>query len=172
MIDEAPKPLSKSCPKCGKNLWHVVNGKDIYGIFCTDCMHEIIFMKKNEVRDNFICKKCGSKNCQQLESMKFLVFECKDCEEHFRTVHKEIRPTIDYLTYPEDPNEGLIVRPDPKKPKPPIQPRPSNQLHCPKCGSTAVAIGKRGFSLLTGMLGANQTVNRCGKCGHSWKPGR
>lgn len=43
-------------------------------------------------------------------------------------------------------------------------------LRCPKCGSTAVSTGARGFSIVTGFLGAGQTVNRCGNCGHKWKP--
>ncbi len=45
-----------------------------------------------------------------------------------------------------------------------------NTLKCPKCGSTAVSTGQRGFSLLTGFIGAGQTMNRCGKCGYKWKP--
>lgn len=45
-----------------------------------------------------------------------------------------------------------------------------NILRCPRCGSTNVAIGQRGYSLVTGFWGSNKTVNRCGKCGYSWKP--
>ncbi len=41
---------------------------------------------------------------------------------------------------------------------------------CPHCGSTAVTTGQRGFSFLTGFLGSNKTVNRCGKCGWTWQP--
>lgn len=41
---------------------------------------------------------------------------------------------------------------------------------CPHCGSTAVTTGQKGFSLLTGFLGSNKTVNRCGQCGYSWQP--
>lgn len=43
-------------------------------------------------------------------------------------------------------------------------------ISCPHCGSTAVTTGQKGFSLLTGFLGSNKTVNRCGKCGYSWQP--
>lgn len=46
----------------------------------------------------------------------------------------------------------------------------NNTLKCPKCGSTAVTTGARGYSLITGFLGSGSTVNRCGKCGHTWKP--
>ena len=41
---------------------------------------------------------------------------------------------------------------------------------CPKCGSTNITTGQRGFSLLTGFWGSNKTVNRCANCGHTWKP--
>ena len=43
-------------------------------------------------------------------------------------------------------------------------------LKCPRCGSTQVAIGQRGYSFITGFWDSNKTVNRCGKCGFSWKP--
>ena len=46
----------------------------------------------------------------------------------------------------------------------------SNQLRCPKCGSTNVSTGAKGYSFVTGFVGAGKTVNRCGKCGHKWKP--
>ena len=43
-------------------------------------------------------------------------------------------------------------------------------LTCPRCGSTAVTTGSRGYSLVWGFAGSGKTVNRCGKCGYSWKP--
>lgn len=43
-------------------------------------------------------------------------------------------------------------------------------LMCPRCKSTQITTGKRGFSMVTGFIGSNQTVNRCAKCGYSWKP--
>lgn len=49
---------------------------------------------------------------------------------------------------------------------------PSNyaSLRCPKCGSTNVTTGARGYSMVTGFIGSGKTVNRCGKCGNVWKP--
>lgn len=46
----------------------------------------------------------------------------------------------------------------------------SNQVKCPKCGSTSITAGQRGYSLLTGFIGSGKTVNRCANCGHRWKP--
>lgn len=43
-------------------------------------------------------------------------------------------------------------------------------LRCPKCGSTNVSTGARGYSMITGFVGSGKTVNRCGKCGNVWKP--
>lgn len=41
---------------------------------------------------------------------------------------------------------------------------------CPKCGSTAITAGQRGYSFLTGFIGSSKTVNRCANCGYKWKP--
>ncbi len=47
-----------------------------------------------------------------------------------------------------------------------------NTIRCPRCGSTQITTGQRGYSLFSGFLGSNKTVNRCANCGYSWKPGR
>lgn len=47
-----------------------------------------------------------------------------------------------------------------------------NQVKCPRCGSTQITTGQRGYSFLTGFLGSNKVVNRCAACGHTWKPGK
>lgn len=44
------------------------------------------------------------------------------------------------------------------------------EVCCPRCKSTAITTGSRGFSLVWGFLGSGSTVNRCGKCGYSWEP--
>lgn len=45
-----------------------------------------------------------------------------------------------------------------------------NLPKCPKCGSTSITTGARGVNYLWGFIGASKTVNRCGNCGHTWKP--
>lgn len=45
-------------------------------------------------------------------------------------------------------------------------------LKCPKCGSTNITTGSKGVGFFRGFLGADQTVNRCGNCGHTFKPKR
>ena len=48
--------------------------------------------------------------------------------------------------------------------------RASAPVLCPRCGSNQITTGQRGFNIVTGFIGSNQTVNRCAKCGFSWKP--
>lgn len=52
-----------------------------------------------------------------------------------------------------------------------IKQQEQNKIICPRCGSTNVSTGQRGYSLLTGFIGAGKTVNRCAKCGYKWRPG-
>ncbi|MDE7360014.1 MAG: hypothetical protein K2N39_11430, partial [Lachnospiraceae bacterium] len=49
-------------------------------------------------------------------------------------------------------------------------PQSGSTVHCPRCGSTNITAGQRGYSLLTGFVGSGSTVNRCANCGHKWKP--
>lgn len=49
-------------------------------------------------------------------------------------------------------------------------PKVETILTCPRCGSTSIAIGQRGYSVFSGFWGSSKTVNRCGKCGYSWQP--
>ena len=51
-----------------------------------------------------------------------------------------------------------------------INQKENNQVRCPRCGSTNITAGQRGYSLLTGFVGSGSTVNRCASCGHKWKP--
>ena len=46
------------------------------------------------------------------------------------------------------------------------------KLHCPKCNSTNITTGQRGYSLFSGFLGTSQTVNRCGNCGYKLTPNK
>lgn len=50
------------------------------------------------------------------------------------------------------------------------QPRVDDRIKCPKCGSTSITTGARGANGFWGFIGASSTVNRCGNCGHTWKP--
>ena len=48
----------------------------------------------------------------------------------------------------------------------------SDQLTCPKCGSTSISTIIRGYSLISGLLGSGGPRNVCQNCGYKWRPGR
>jgi len=63
----------------------------------------------------------------------------------------------------------------------------SNEIHCPKCGSTQITATKKGFSgkkavvgglltggigLLAGTIGSNKIMITCLACGHEFRPGQ
>ena len=43
-------------------------------------------------------------------------------------------------------------------------------IKCPKCGSTNITEGTKGFSLITGFIGSGNFRYVCKKCGNKWKP--
>ena len=47
---------------------------------------------------------------------------------------------------------------------------PDEPIRCPKCRSTQIATGQRGYSMAWGFIGSGSTMNRCANCGHRWKP--
>ena len=54
-----------------------------------------------------------------------------------------------------------------------VQPDLSDERHlikCPRCGSTQISTGARGWKWTTGVIGSGKTVNRCANCGKTWEP--
>lgn len=64
--------------------------------------------------------------------------------------------------------ENGILNPQPSTPQPSA---PTNQVRCPKCGSTSITTEEQGYGLF-GWIGASQKKNLCQKCGYKWWPGR
>jgi tellurium resistance protein TerD len=63
----------------------------------------------------------------------------------------------------------------------------SDEVKCPKCGSTQISADKKGFGLakavgggvllgpvglLGGFVGSKKVMVTCLKCGHQWKAGK
>ena len=44
-------------------------------------------------------------------------------------------------------------------------------ITCPKCGSSNITEGTRGFTLTTGFVGSGNFRYVCKNCGNKWKPG-
>lgn len=63
----------------------------------------------------------------------------------------------------------------------------SDEIRCPKCGSTQIVAGNKGFGLgkaaagglllgpvglLGGLIGSKKVMITCLKCGHKWEAGK
>lgn len=151
--------LDNSCEKCGANEWICIDENDIYKQFCANCGNYIEHIKIDYLR-NFCCQECNCVNGTIEENDNFLAIRCNNCKKQMIVLEKHTT------------ENRRKVNSTPQSPKTLAEMRNASQstLKCPKCGSTAVTTGERGYSLLTGFLGAGKTVNRCGNCGYKWKP--
>ena len=71
----------------------------------------------------------------------------------------------------KDPIEFQLKLAQFKSTQPASTPSVQNRVTCPKCGSTDISSGTRGFSMFTGFVGSGSPRNVCLKCGYKWKPG-
>lgn len=147
--------LNRKCKYCGEDNWWSIDNKSEFIEVCANCLKTVSYKKLLFINE-FQCDKCSSKDGILDDGDTNIKFICRKCgtpkvifEKHY--VKTDNRNKV-----------GIIVdkQPTPK----------SDVIKCPKCNSTQISTGKRGFSLMTGFIGANKTVNRCARCGYSWKP--
>lgn len=139
--------LGIKCSKCGADEWSAVDRPTEYIEFCNKCCESIVYQKQDFV-DNFECKECGCLEGKLEENNKAIAVRCTNCGKAEIVLRKH------------DPLNKRHVNQE--KPK----------VHCPKCGSTQITAGARGVNAVWGLIGASKTVNRCAKCGYTWKPGK
>lgn len=150
------------CPECGKEISDKAN-------MCIHCGCPMDYIletqndkkgvidrnKENLPAPKSVCINCGS----FLESNETICHNCGyntvtgELNEHSICLEKEANMRREFQCSKKGKNINL-----------------NNVLFCPRCGSTAITTGSRGYSLITGFIGSGKTVNRCGKCGYSWKP--
>lgn len=150
------------CPKCGTNDWWGMDSDNTYTVACSKCSHNTSYRKSDFVK-NFKCSKCGSNSGTLKDTNTEIIVVCSDCNEENIVLTKhnvqiDNRNKKPILSITEDDLQRLKQKQD------------KNIIKCPKCGSTAITTGQRGFSMLTGFWGSSKTVNRCGNCGHVFKP--
>ena len=142
--------IGRLCEKCGNDNWSFIDNPTQYFEICATCfdqhnqLTQIIYNKQSYI-DNFECPECGGLNGTSEENNTKFGVRCSNCG----------KLTIMFTKHPSALNNRNINK---------------NQPKCPKCGSTAITTGQRGFSLVTGFIGSNKTMNRCANCGHKWKP--
>lgn len=133
---------------------------------CDNCGWQFM-TKPNEIPSRDKCERCGGQFIHTnitAEEMFLIERTSKDREFINAMIELKKNDIIEYQTRisqfrSQAKADGCYSKPKPK-------------VCCPKCGSESITAGQRGYSLLTGFLGSGKTVNRCAKCGHSWKPER
>ena len=153
-----------TCPHCGYPL---NIGNESSSISQTANSYAVIFYKINGNKTEII-KKIK-------EVMNISLYDAKTKVDNFPSIlsrnislneGNRIKTEIEKL------GADIILLPDDshKSDADIIKPYKSDTVCCPRCSSTSITTGQRGFSLLTGFIGSNKTVNRCAKCGYTWEP--
>lgn len=138
------------------------------------------------MRNWYYCPYCGdidaypSKKCSMCGMGEYIE---TDFEFNFKRPHSEVKKEIyekykikDNPLYNEEAVQRRLIQEKAndfraeRKTTQKLAERNSAPLHCPKCNSTQISIGQRGFTITTGFLGSNKTMNRCGNCGYKWYP--
>lgn len=149
-----PGKLNRQCKKCGTDRWISIDNKENFIEVCDNCLDMVVY-NKSELLKNFQCKNCSNTTGTLNDNDDNIEIVCSECKTSNIVLNKN---------YVESDNRNdsseIIIKPS-------ITEQP---VKCPKCGSTQITAGQRGFSLITGFIGSNKTVNRCARCGYSWKP--
>lgn len=156
--------LNRKCEICGDDNWLCTDNVDKYYEWCLTCLSRkretcITHDKQNYI-NNFECPDCGGLvgNAEE-NNIKFGI-RCNNCG----------KLTILFEKSPDATNNRARAEEFAARDK--YYEDFKNGKICPKCGSYNISIGQRGYSILTGFLGSNQTMNRCGSCGYRWNPGK
>lgn len=147
------------CPYCGNDNFEISKYGERYGNCCDQCAIKI---GKNLYAEA-ICNdcKCGSFSGHVVDKEDGIYIECKKCKSE-RIIYKKISDS----NILENVSFELVHN------KPKITKHEEPKIRCPKCSSTSISTGSRGYSLAWGFIGANKTTNRCANCGYSWQPKR
>lgn len=154
--------LNRKCVNCGADEWWVINNRDEYIEVCEKCCNQIVHRKQDFI-NKFECPECGGLSGSLEENDYKIGVRCTNCH-NVQIVFNKNEITINNRNIPEQTEQ------DKEKFRNFV--KYYTAVKCPKCGSTAITTGKRGFSLMTGFIGSNKTVNRCASCGFSWHPKR
>lgn len=165
-LDSHEESVNNVCPYCGKRNYTVSESGAKYGNCCDECAKHIML----DILVKVTCFKCPrcifGKGGALLETPREINAVCKKCgtKETVFTRNPETG-IIDNLSLPQRESK-------PAPPKSVSNPERSSAplVRCPKCGSTQITTGNRGYSMVWGFVGSGKTVNRCAKCGHKWEP--
>lgn len=163
-----------SCPECGKQI-------SDKAVCCPHCGFPIQGYMADHVNKNssvnIIFKSAFGNKLNAIKAVRAILnkslSEAHDIVESAPCVllsNAEYSEAVKIKSALEDAGAEIALEPYVAGQEVNLKRYESNEIHCPHCGSTAITTGTRGYSLFTGFLGSNKTVNRCGKCGYSWEP--
>lgn len=171
------------CPECKKEI----SDKALQCIHCgypiklkdncntndqTACQNNILV----DIKLTFCPSKYGGQVTDALYELGFDLLQAADIATELSTIKSNItlEEANEIKQKIEQAGGEVEIYPATETARKEVTNRPKNvnELRCPRCGSTAITTGQRGYSLLTGFIGSKQTVNRCGNCGKSWYPTR
>lgn len=152
-----------TCPECNKQI----SDKAEQCIHCGYPIHEKKTILINGVETNVehiyeLLDKYKTKNIDRNKFCQETILAFLDLNLSSSSAGKLTRQIDQTLEIPKQINAQTKEEYLKEKSKP----------HCPKCNSTSITTGARGANGLFGFMGASKTVNRCGKCGHTWTPKR
>ena len=192
------KKLKIKCSKCGRKDFMHLEGNHYWCGLCGAMTDLDGYQYIEPPRQSYICPRCGKwwdylddedhicKNCHY-KVMTKTEFSAKDYMNAYNTSPEALRQfkqnlrekyTVNSPQFDKQLYEDLLT----EEYKDSLEREATelrrqqeialnkNKIHCPKCNSTNVTTGQRGYSFWTGFLGSSKTVNRCGNCGYKWKP--
>lgn len=151
------------CPECGKNISDMAK-------YCIHCGYPITPKTDNCCSINGIKYDLSHIKEITLKQHKLTVIE----EEPIIQEVQELIGTISFY------DAAILIEtifdtgevPSTFEESTPKTTHNEELTRCPKCHSTQISTGSRGFSIVSGFIGAGKTVNRCARCGHKWTPKR
>ena len=158
-----------NCPECGREI-------SSKAISCPHCGYPISNLGNNSKSYTVILNACGLNRAQVvhylmetqdinmsnayniINNTPYIISKniSKEKANELKQIFEMVGATITIKDYDTNDDLNAHIKTD--------------EVRCPRCGSNQITTGQRGFSLLTGFIGSNKTVNRCGNCGYSWKP--
>jgi len=141
------------CPECQKEISDKSEA-------CIHCGYPL----KQVATQNYICEingvKCDLSSILQISDNAMLGVRAIREKYKYNISFEDAKTLYDLINKTKKIPEthscaAMITPPQPK---------------CPKCKSTAITAGQKGYSIVTGFLGSGNTMNRCSNCGHKWKP--
>lgn len=167
--------FAKSCPNCGYPISEMNNIRENANeLIQPENKFSVVLISINDrecnaalARNESIPDIPAKEWCSILDNVP-AVLKTNLTQEEAQAIYDVFdrrKLSVKIIDNPKDLKQYWVYKEEP-------EPIDDGILRCPRCKSTAITTGSRGFSLVWGFLGSGSTVNRCGKCGYSWEPKR